>query len=139
MNVSEVKALLEKVRTSSLERASAKQSLDELPKASADEAAVVQLSNNPYTLSKLERHLRDDARGEGYKSRDGYGYTLQRENQALNKLAEDDVAGFNFATRFLSDQSNYGIRVRAVEGIRQAAVTSTQLRKLAAQLNDLKK
>jgi len=109
------------------------------PSETSDAAVIVQLKNSPYTLAKLERHLDDDAKGRGYRSKDGYDYTARRESEALKMLADSDYRGFNQATAFLSGQTSYGRRVRAIEGIRQAAITSSQLRKLADELKNLKK
>jgi len=134
----DVKALLEKVSAGTMPNGNVSQVLPPTP-PSSDEAVIVHLNENPYTLAKLEKHLRDDARGEGYKSSDGYNYTIHRENEALNTLANTDSKGFLQATSFLSGQTSYGYRVRAVEGIRQAAITSAQLQSLAAQLKSLKK
>lgn len=140
MNVSEIKTLIDKAAAQAPDSKSIAEASTLIPQASANEAVIVQLSGvSSYTLAQLETHLKDDAKGQGYKSKQGYAYTAQRETEGLSTLANTDFAAFNLATRFLSGQSQYGYRVRAMEGIRQAAITSTQLHKLADQLKNLKK
>jgi hypothetical protein len=139
MDVSNIKALIDKAMTSSPNDKSIAKAQTLIPEAAANEAVIVQINTGNFTLAKLENHLKDDAKGQGYKSKEGYGYTQKREKEALGTLADDDVSGFIQATSFLSGQTSYGIRVRAVEGIRQAAITSNQLRKLALELKNLKK
>jgi len=139
----DVKALLDKVgAAATVTTPNGQVELPPSPQAASqasDQAVIVQLSSNPYTISQLETHLKDDAKGQGFKSEAGYTYTRKRETEAYGALAQGDPSSSSLASAFLSGQTNYGSRVRAVEGIRQAAITSNQLRGLAEQLKNLKK
>jgi hypothetical protein len=140
MTVSEVKALVTSLKgvLNDTSNVAVKSNPEIAAPLSANDAAVVQLSDNPYSLAKFEKHLADNSRGEGFLSKDGYAFTKKREAETLTSLVDTGYQGFDMATKFLSGQTSYAGRARAMQGLQQASQTSLKFKKIAADLKRLK-